>query len=67
MAVAREFSKLRKPATTAAKARPARGDGKAAAVFLDVNNPQPVVLYEVVKGWLTGSEPELGEMHRIEK
>jgi general stress protein 26 len=38
-----------------------------AAVFLEVNKPQPVVLYEVVKGWLTGSEPELGEMHRIEK
>ena len=37
------------------------------AVFLDVNKPQPIVLYEVVKGWLTGSEPELGEMHRIEK
>jgi general stress protein 26 len=38
-----------------------------AAVFLEVNKPQPVVLFEVVKGWLTGSEPELGEMHRIEK
>ena len=37
------------------------------AVFLDVNKPQPVVLYEVVKGWLTGTEPELGEMHRIQK
>ena len=37
------------------------------AVFLDVNKPQPVVLYEVVKGWLTGTEPELGEMHRVEK
>ncbi|MCP2636271.1 sugar ABC transporter permease [Microbacterium sp. HD4P20] len=34
MAVLREFSKLRKGATTATKARPARGDGKAAAVFL---------------------------------
>lgn len=38
-----------------------------AAVFLDVTKPQPVVLFEVVKGWLTGAEPELGEMHRIEK
>jgi general stress protein 26 len=38
-----------------------------AAVFLEVNKPQPVLLFEVVKGWLTGSEPELGEMHRIEK
>jgi general stress protein 26 len=38
-----------------------------AAVFLEVNKPQPVVLFEVVKGWLTGSEPDIGEMHRIEK
>ena len=38
-----------------------------AAVFLEVNKPQPVVLFEVVKGWLTGSEPDLGEMHRIER
>lgn len=38
-----------------------------AAAFLEVNKPQPVVLYEVVKGWLTGSTPELGEMHHIEK
>jgi general stress protein 26 len=38
-----------------------------AAVFLEVNKPQPVVLYEVVKGWLTGTSPELGEMHRVER
>jgi len=38
-----------------------------AAVFLEVNKPQPVVLYEVVKGWLTGESPELGEMHRVSK
>lgn len=37
-----------------------------AAVFLEVNKPQPVVLFEVVKGWLTGSMPDVGEMHRIE-
>ena len=36
-----------------------------AAVFLEVNKPQPVVLYELVKGWLTGTEPELGEMHEV--
>jgi general stress protein 26 len=36
-----------------------------AAVFLEVNKPQPVVLYEVVKGWLTGSAPDIGEMHHI--
>jgi len=38
-----------------------------AAVFLEVNKPQPVVLFEVIKGWLTGSTPELGEMHHVEK
>jgi general stress protein 26 len=38
-----------------------------AAVFLEVNKPQPVILFELVKGWLTGSTPELGEMHRVEK
>ena len=38
-----------------------------AAVFLEVNKPQPVVLYEVVKGWLTGDMPDVGEMHRIER
>jgi hypothetical protein len=24
-----------------------------------------VVLYELVKGWLTGTEPELGKMHTL--
>lgn len=38
-----------------------------AAVFLEVDKPQPVVLYEVVKGWVTGSTPELGEIHHVEK
>ena len=38
-----------------------------AAVFLEVDKPQPVVLFEVAKGWLTGSTPDVGEMHRIEK
>jgi hypothetical protein len=23
------------------------------------------VLFEIAKGWLTGSEPELGAMHRL--
>jgi len=35
------------------------------AVFLEVNKPQPVVLYELVKGWLTGTEPEFGKMHTL--
>jgi general stress protein 26 len=38
-----------------------------AAMFLEVNKPQPVVLFELVKGFLTGSTPELGEMHHIQK
>jgi general stress protein 26 len=38
-----------------------------AAVFLEVDKPQPVVLYEVVKGWLTGSDPDIGKMHHVEK
>jgi general stress protein 26 len=37
-----------------------------AAVFLEVNKPKPVVLYELAKGWLTGQEPNIGEMHRIQ-
>jgi general stress protein 26 len=38
-----------------------------AAVFLEVGKPQPVILFELVKGWLTNSTPDLGELHRIEK
>lgn len=38
-----------------------------AAMFLEVNKPQPVVLFELVKGWVTGSTPEIGEIHRVEK
>ena len=38
-----------------------------AAVFLEVNKPQPVVLFELAKGWLTGSTPELGEVHHVHK
>ena len=38
-----------------------------AAVFLEVNKPQPVVLFEIVKGWLTGSKPDVGDMHRLEE
>ena len=38
-----------------------------AAVFLEVNKPQPVVLFEVAKGWLTGTAPDIGEMHHIQR
>ena len=34
------------------------------AVYLEVDKPQPVVLFELVKGWLTGKEPDVGTMHR---
>lgn len=36
-----------------------------AAVFLEVNKPQPIVLFELAKGWITGRQPELGEMHHV--
>jgi len=36
-----------------------------AAVFLEVDKPQPIVLFELVKGWMTGSTPELGTMHHV--
>jgi general stress protein 26 len=35
------------------------------AVFLEVNKPQPVVLFELVKGWLTGTQPDVGTMHHV--
>ncbi|MEO6238481.1 MAG: pyridoxamine 5'-phosphate oxidase family protein [Vicinamibacterales bacterium] len=35
------------------------------AVFLEVNKPQPVVLYEIAKGWITGAKPDIGEMHKV--
>ncbi len=36
------------------------------AEFLEVNKPKPMVIYELVKGWLTGTEPDLGEMHSLQ-
>ena len=36
-----------------------------AAVFLEVNKPQPVILFEMVKGWVTGTQPDLGELHHV--
>lgn len=38
-----------------------------AAEFLEVNASKPRLVYEVVKGWLTGTEPDLGEEHRLER
>ena len=36
-----------------------------AAEYLEVDTPQPVILFELVKGWLTGSTPEIGEMKKV--
>jgi general stress protein 26 len=36
-----------------------------AAEFLEVNKPKPVVFYELVKGWFTGTDPDIGRMHEI--
>lgn len=36
-----------------------------AAVYLEINTRRPVLLYEMAKGWLTGTEPKLGEMHSV--
>ena len=36
-----------------------------AAVFLEVNKPRPVILYEMAKGFLTGEMPDLGEIHTV--
>jgi general stress protein 26 len=38
-----------------------------AAEFLEVNKPKPVLMYEFVKGWVTGTEPKLGEMHELKE
>ena len=35
------------------------------AVYLEVNKPQPIVLYEIAKGFITGTEPKIGEMHKV--
>jgi len=43
------------------------GVGVYTAAFLEVNKPQPVVLFELVKGMVTGESPELGEMHHVRK
>jgi general stress protein 26 len=38
-----------------------------AAEFLEATSAQPVVLFELVKGWLTGTEPDLGTMHVLKR
>ena len=36
-----------------------------AAVFLEVDKPKPVVLFELVKGWLTCERVEPGQVHEL--
>jgi general stress protein 26 len=36
-----------------------------AAEFLEATQPKPVVLFELVKGWLTNTQPDTGEMHEL--
>ena len=38
-----------------------------AAVFLEVNKPKPVVVFELVKGWLTGARAEAGKTHQLKE
>ena len=38
-----------------------------AAEFLEIDKPRPVLLFELVKGWLTDSEPEFGEVHQLKE
>jgi len=38
-----------------------------AASFLEVTKPQPVVLYELAKGFLTGETVELGQTRHIQR
>jgi general stress protein 26 len=36
-----------------------------AAVFLEINKPKAVVLFELARGWLTGKRAEPGESHEL--
>ncbi|MEA2490336.1 MAG: hypothetical protein QOH21_2128 [Acidobacteriota bacterium] len=35
------------------------------AMFLQLNKPQPVVLFEVIKGMITGKQPDVGEVQSL--
>jgi general stress protein 26 len=35
------------------------------AVFLEIDKPKPVVLFEMVKGWATGEMPDVGAVHTV--
>jgi general stress protein 26 len=36
-----------------------------AAEFLEATQPRPVVLYELMHGWLTGTQPATGVVHEL--
>jgi general stress protein 26 len=36
------------------------------AMFLEINKPQAVVLFEVVKGMITGKAPDVGEVQQVD-
>jgi general stress protein 26 len=35
------------------------------AVYLKIDKPRPVVMFEVAKGMMTGSTPDIGEAHHV--
>jgi general stress protein 26 len=37
----------------------------ASAHFLSVDKPQPVVVFEILKGMVTGSRPDIGEVREV--
>lgn len=37
-----------------------------AAEFLEATKSRPLVIYELVKGWLTSTEPDTGQMHDLQ-
>jgi general stress protein 26 len=37
----------------------------ASAHFMTVDKPQPVVLFDLLKGMVTGKAPEIGEVHTV--
>ena len=39
----------------------------AAATYLEINKPRPVILYEMVKGFVTGERAEMGDTHHVER
>jgi len=38
-----------------------------AAIFLEVNKPKPLILFELAKGWLTGERVEAGTTHHLDE